>query len=357
MVIYPVGSGACRTAGTPAGRIISAFARVHHAMEPENRQVTTAAPAAPTAGPTYPTLLLRLWLARARLEARAGVRAVRPQDTADDRRLAAVLAAAGIALIMLVGCTAAGFAVTTTIVHIAVGFFAGLGGGLALLFGPDDDDCEAELAVVTGLLPEAKRVWDEQRAAARVARARLRTERAARRAAHKAERAARKQAAAGRTAARVNARGGLAVVADPAAAEDIVELVPVQGLSPVPAALKGNGAYAVPVLGEVHVGRILANVCHDKLPPVGQDKVVSAVVRIEDTNRDSRAVSVEIAGRKVGHLSRADARALRRRVGRDSEKFKCRAAIHAGWECGRVQYDLRLDVNLGADRPSGVVSV
>lgn len=299
-------------------------------MELENKQVTTAVPAAPTGGPTYPTLLLRLWQVRARLKARAGVRLVRRQDTADDRRLMALLVAAGLALIVLSGCVAAGITATTSVVLIAVGFFSALGAGLALLFGPDDYDCEAELAWVTGLLPEAKRVWNEQRAVRRAARK-------AARAARKAARDARKRAA----------------MADPA--EDLVQLALVGGPPPVPA-LKGDGAYAVPVLGEVHVGRILTDVCHDELPQVGQDKVVSAVVRMENTDRDSRAVSVEIAGRKVGHLSRTDARALRRRVGRDSEEFRCRAAIHAGWECGRVHYDLRLDVNLGADRPSGVVS-
>jgi hypothetical protein len=114
----------------------------------------------------------------------------------------------------------------------------------------------------------------------------------------------------------------------------------------MPAVLIGDGSYAVPVLGEVHVGRILAAVCHDELPLVGQDKVVSAVVQIESTSRDSPVVSVEIAGRKVGHLSRADAQSLRRRVAREGETFKCRAAIHAGWKGGRVHYDLRLDVNL-----------
>jgi hypothetical protein len=310
-------------------------------MEPENRQVTPAPPAAPTAGPTYPTLLLRLWLVRARLAARAGVRAVRPHATADDRRLTALLVAAGMALIVLLGCAAAGFAATTSLVLIAVGFFAPLGGGLALLFGPDDYDCEAELAEVTRLLPEAKRAWGERRAAARAAR--------------RAGRAARKQAAAGGAAAGVKAPGGLAAVADPAEAADLVEPVPVGGPPPVPAALEGGGAYAVPVLGEVHVGRILAAVCPDELPPVGQDKVVSAVVRVGNTDRDPRAVSVEIAGRTVGHLSPADARALRRRVGRDGEQFECRAAIHAGWKRGRVHYDLRLDVDLGADRPGGVV--
>jgi hypothetical protein len=217
-----------------------------------------------------------------------------------------------------------------TVFLISVGFFAALGVGLALLFGPDDYDCEAELAEVTEQLPGAKRTWDKRRAAARAART------------------ARKQA----TGAAGHKRGARA--ANPA--EDLVDLVPVSTPSPVPA-LEGDGAYAVPVLGEVHVGRILADVCHDDLPPVGQDKVVSAVVRIEDTNRDSRAVSVEVAGRRVGHLSRADARALRQQVGGGNETFKCRAAICAGWEYGRVHYGVRLDVNLGADRPSGVVSL
>lgn len=281
-------------------------------MEPENQQLTTV-PAAPTAAPTYRTLLLRLWLVRARLKARAGVRRVWPHATAEDRRLAAVLVAASTAGIALLGCAAVGFTVTTCIILAAVEFFAALGGGLALLFGPDDYDCEDELAEVTGLLPEAKRVWGERRAAAQ---------------------AARKQATT-------------------TGAEDLVESVYGGGPPPVPAALEGDGAYAVAVLGEVHVGRILADVCQDELPPVGQDKVVSVVVRIENTNRDERAVSVEIAGRKVGHLSGADARALRRRAGQNNGQFQCRAVIQAGWKRGRVHYDLRLDVNLGADHPSG----
>ena len=321
-------------------------------MEPENSQVTTAAPAAPTAGPTYPTLLLRLWLVRARLRARAGVRAARLRDTADDRRLAAVLVAAGAAVIVLLGCVVAGFAATTCVVLTAVGFFAPLGVGLALLLGPDDDECEAELAEVTGLLPEAKRVWDERRAAARAARKAVRAARKAVRAARKAARAARKPAAA----TRVTAPRGPATGAHLPMAEELIEPDPDDGLPLVPA-LEGDGAYAVPVLGEVHVGRILADVCHDELPPVGQDKVVWAVVRIENVSWESPAVSVEIAGRKVGHLSRADARALRRRAGQDGDQFECRAVIHAGWKHGRVHYDLRLDVDLGADRPSGVVGV
>jgi hypothetical protein len=317
-------------------------------MEPENLQVTMAAPDAPTAGPTYTTLLLRLWLVRARLRARAGVRVIRPHDTADDRRLAAVLVAAGVAVITLIGCAVAGFTAATCVVITGVGFFIPLGCGLALLLGPDDFDCEAELAEVTGLLPEAKRLRDAARAARRAERA------ARKQAARKAQQATRKQATRKQAMSGVISRGQL--VANPAETAGLVELGPVGGPPPESAALEGDGTYAVPVLAEVHVGRILAAVCHE-LPAVGQDEVVSAVVRIESTKRESPAVLVEIAGRQVGHLSRADAEALLRRAGQNSGQFPCWAVIHAAWKRGRVHYDLRLDLNLGADRPSGDVSL
>jgi hypothetical protein len=313
-------------------------------MGTENQLVTPAATAAPTAGPTYPTLLLRLWLVRARLDFRARVRKVWTRDTSDDRRLAAVLVAVGVAVVMLLGSLAAGLSATTCIVHVGIGFFAALGVSLALLFGPDDYDCNDELVAVTGLMPEAKRVWDENRAAARAARAVRKAERAERRAAtqaaRKVEQDARKRAAA-----------------EAKPDEALVELVPVCESSPEPETLTGDGAYAVPVMSEVHVGRILAAAFRDGLPPIGQDKDVSAVVRIADTSRDTRAVSVEIAGRKVGHLSKADGRALRQRVDHNGEQFKCRAAIRAGWKDGRVRYAVRLDVNLGTDRPSEIVHI
>ena len=307
-------------------------------MVPENQLVTREAVATPMAGPTYRTLLLRLWLVRARLGARAALHKYRPLATDDDRRLAATLVAVGMAVFTWLACAVTGFSATTYIVLIALGFFATLGASLALLFGPDDYDCETELDEVTGLLPEAKRVWHEQRAAAQAAR--------------KQARAARKQARATGVNAPVDHTG-----MDTTGIVDLVEPVPVDGPPSAPEALEGDGGYAVPVLGEVHIDRILADVCRDELPQVGQDKVVWAVVRIENTNRNLRAVLVEIAGRKVGHLSPADAQALRQRTGGDNWQFPCRAVIHGGWKGGRIHYDLRLDVNLGADCPSADVSL
>lgn len=290
------------------------------------------------ARPTYRTLLLRLWLVRARLGARAAVHKYRPRATDDDRRLAVLLVAVGMAVLTLTGCAIAGFASSTYVVLIAVTFFATLGAGMVLLFGPDDYDCEAEFDEVTGLLPEAKRVWQEQRAAAQAARKQARD---ARRQALAAQKLAK--AAAANTHEVHTGMGSASVV-------DLVESVPGDGACSAPEAsetLEGDGSFAVPVLGEVALGRILEDVCRGDLPLAGQDKVVGAVLRIENSNRNLRAVLVEIGGRKVGHLSPADAQALWHWAGGDSREFQCRAVIHAGTKGGRIHYDLRLDVNLG----------
>src|SRR5262245_65900632 len=109
-------------------------------MGRENLHVTTAATAAPTAGPTYPKLLARLWLVQTRVKARTWVKKIWPRDTADDRRLAAVLFAVAVALFMLLGSIIASVGSTLLILHIGVGFFGGLGVGFLLLFGPRDYD-------------------------------------------------------------------------------------------------------------------------------------------------------------------------------------------------------------------------
>lgn len=323
--------------------MIPDFALVNHVMFPQNQLVTREAVAAPVAVPSYRALLLRLWLVRARLGARAAVDRYRPNATNDDRRLAATLVAGGVAFLTLLACLVVGFSATTYLALIAIGFFATLGIGMVLLFGPDDYDCDTEFTEVTGQLPEAKRVWQEQRAAAQAARKQARAER-------KQARAARKlaKAAAANTPEVHTGMGSASVV-------DLVESIPDDGASAAPEELEGDGSFAVPVLGEVHIGRILEEVCRNELPLAWQDKVVGAVLRFENTNRNAKAVSVEIEGRKVGHLSPADAQALWHWAGGDSREFQCRAVIHAGSKAGRIHYDLRLDINLGVE--SAVVAV
>ena len=105
------------------------------------------------------------------------------------------------------------------------------------------------------------------------------------------------------------------------------------------------------MVGESYYQRALEAICGGRTA-TGEDRVVQAVLRLEDHPHDRYAVAVVIAGRKVGHLSRADAKAFRLRVageGRVGPEFPCAANIRGGWDRGyrdRGQYGVRLDVCL-----------
>jgi hypothetical protein len=315
--------------------------------------------------PSYPALVLRLWLVRARLEARQAVRAVWPYASADDRRLAALVVALAMALILLIGSLVTGSSAASTVLTIAIGFFATLAACLFLLFGPADEDCQTECADVLAQLPVAKQSWQTERAKARAARASRRAERAAARQARRAERAAARaarQAASTAppttTVAAIRSRSlteshiwsefqhthpitpeGPVPSHD---AEDLVELV-LAG-PPVTPWLNGNGTFSVLVVGEVHLGRILEAVLGE-LPGVGEERIVPARLRAEDSLLEPPAVAVEIHERRVGHLSRADAQAFCEGPGRTAAVVRCRAAVHGIWEHGRIRHTVRLDLN------------
>jgi hypothetical protein len=98
------------------------------------------------------------------------------------------------------------------------------------------------------------------------------------------------------------------------------------------------------VVGEVHLGRILEAVLGE-LPGVGEQRIVPAWLRAEDSLLEPPAVAVEIQGRRVGHLSRADVQAFCEGPGRTSAVVRCRAAVHGIWEHGRIRHTVRLDLN------------
>ena len=79
------------------------------------------------------------------------------------------------------------------------------------------------------------------------------------------------------------------------------------------------------------------------LRAMGKPAVDAAVQQFADKDRGTRAV--ELLTALLPESLPAVLKAL------DSN----RAVIRAGWKRGRVHYDLLLDVNLGADRPSGDV--
>jgi hypothetical protein len=82
-----------------------------------------------------------------------------------------------------------------------------------------------------------------------------------------------------------------------------------------------------------------------------ETRIVLALLIPEDTNPyDRAAVRVQIVGRTVGYLSRADARALRASLGSEVQgttRFRCRAKLqrlrfHMGGEVWTVRLDVCL---------------
>ena len=96
-------------------------------------------------------------------------------------------------------------------------------------------------------------------------------------------------------------------------------------------------AFALPIVGESKYQPALEAICGGR-DEDGTDKVVDAVLVLEDSNPyDPQAVRVDIAGRTVGYLSRANAREFREsraRAGETASVIACKARIKGGWDRG-----------------------
>lgn len=116
-----------------------------------------------------------------------------------------------------------------------------------------------------------------------------------------------------------------------------------------PRVVAGFGTFEVRVVGTAFHQQSLASICGDRRPD-GHLVKVMAVLKCEDTNHhDPQAVRVEIAGIRIGYLSRANARLFRRQFSR--QEIHCDARISGGWDRGGneaghfgVRLDLRLEV-------------
>ena len=78
--------------------------------------------------------------------------------------------------------------------------------------------------------------------------------------------------------------------------------------------LPGPGTYAIDVVGESYYQPALESICGGREAwPEG--KIVEAILIHEDNNpHDNQAISINIQGKKVGHLSRSDARKYRKEM-------------------------------------------
>ena len=113
--------------------------------------------------------------------------------------------------------------------------------------------------------------------------------------------------------------------------------------------LSGDGSFSVDVVGESQYQDALATICGGYTPE-GHNLEATAVLVLDDGNPyDNKAVRVEIEGRTVGHLSRANAREYRRELqkqGCPSLTLSCCALIVGGWDRGsgdRGYFGVNLD--------------
>jgi hypothetical protein len=109
--------------------------------------------------------------------------------------------------------------------------------------------------------------------------------------------------------------------------------------------LEGDGRFRLPVVGESFCEDAFLAICGPRRPE-GYELLVDAVLVPEQDNRhDTKAVRVEVKGKKVGYLSRSIARRYRMRFGRRT--VYCRAKIIGGWDRGgndTGHFGVRLDL-------------
>jgi hypothetical protein len=241
-----------------------------------------------------------------------------------DWRLTAFLAAALAALLLLAVLATMKVPPTVGVPLVLLGFLAAQAAAVGLLSRPPDHLLRAEREELTASLPEAKRRWNEDRQRRQAARAMARARPVV-------ESLPAPQTAAVPPTPPPN---------DSSGSPPVLDLVP--AVDPLPRDwLHGDGTFSLPVVGASYHQRALAELS------TAEDRVVPAVLRLEDNPYDRYAVTVWIAGRKVGHLTRPDARAFRLRVagdGRIGPEFPCVAAIRVPHGSG--EYRVQLDVCL-----------
>jgi hypothetical protein len=105
----------------------------------------------------------------------------------------------------------------------------------------------------------------------------------------------------------------------------------------VPRLEKFYGQYAVAIVGESHYQDALESIC-GRTEASADLHYVAQVILEDDNPYDDKAVRVEIQNKKVGYLSRQDARAYRRWLAKEHpgvDIICCEANVRGGWDRGR----------------------
>lgn len=114
--------------------------------------------------------------------------------------------------------------------------------------------------------------------------------------------------------------------------------------------LPGPGTYSLDVVGESYYQVALESICGGRSNSY-EERIVEAILIHEDDNPyDNQAISINIHGKKVGHLSRSDARKYRKemeRAGYPGITATCSAMIVGGWDRGggdQGHFGVKLDL-------------
>lgn len=116
--------------------------------------------------------------------------------------------------------------------------------------------------------------------------------------------------------------------------------------------IKGSGNFELKVVGVSHYQSILDEICGGKNYEGHRLEIAAYLIHENDNPYDKNAIRVEIDGRTVGHLSRADAFKFREaivKLGHPGIDAKCNAIIVGGWDAGggdKGHYGVRLDFSL-----------
>jgi len=101
--------------------------------------------------------------------------------------------------------------------------------------------------------------------------------------------------------------------------------------------LNGGATFSAQIVGESYYQQNLKKICGDYSED-GVDKIVMAKLIHDDNNPyDNKAISIEISGYTVGHLSKSAARYFRKKMidhGYGGLTVTCKARIRGGWKRG-----------------------
>ena len=105
--------------------------------------------------------------------------------------------------------------------------------------------------------------------------------------------------------------------------------------APAAASLAGDGLYRIEVVGESHYQDVLEAICGGRTEDGADHDCMAMLVPEPDSPHDRNAIRVDIGGRTVGYLSRADAIGYRdglQLAGIPIAPVRCRAVIRGGWD-------------------------